>query len=112
MRIYDDHYHRWITGQIINLQSPSLRLRIDYNGIQYLMENQYQSEIIQIRNEKRREILLTRFYPRFRYPFSSSFSLKNNYQLEIYSNDLPDQIYILALALFNDRKTKEVFVQK
>ena len=111
MRIYDDQYHRWMTGQFIGLQSPSLRLRIEYNGIQYLMENPSQSEIIQIRNEKRREILLTRFYPRFRYPFSS-FSSKSKYHLEIYSDDLPDQIYILALALFNSRKTKEFFIQK
>lgn len=107
MRIYDDEFDRWIDGQILEEYSPTgVRLRLEYHGNFYLMENQFKSQIIEIREANNPDALLSRFYPRFRSPLISSTKMK--YYLQIYSNDLPDPFYILAFSAFNARSSKQI----
>jgi hypothetical protein len=68
------------------------RFTIKYGEKYYFMENKIDSLITEIRDAKKPNYILTRFYPLFG---------SSTYNIQIYNDDLPDPIYILALSAFN-----------
>lgn len=57
------------------------------------MENKFNSLITQIYNVNKANYILSRFYENSLNPFFES----SKYNIEIYTDDLPDPIYILAV---------------
>jgi hypothetical protein len=66
------------------------------------MENKLGSLITEIRNQKRPNILLTKFSQTYFNPLFGS----SKYNIEVYGNDLPDPIYILALHALDSTTLK------
>ena len=60
------------------------------------MEQKFRSPFIDIRDESRSNLLLSRFFPKA--------SQSSKYHLQIYTNDLPDPLYILGFSHFNSVK--------
>ncbi len=91
--VFDDQLNRWMKGQIYQSYYPQgFRFTIKYGEKYYFMENNMNSLITQIRDAKRQNYILTRFYPLLG---------SSKYNIQIYTDDLPDPIYILALSAFN-----------
>ncbi len=91
--VLDDQLNKWMKGQIYQSYYPQgFRFIIKYAEKYYFMENNINSLITQIRDAKRPNYILTRFYPLFG---------SSKYNIQIYTDDLPDPIYILALSAFN-----------
>jgi len=91
--VLDDQLNKWMKGQIYQSYYPQgFRFTIKYGEKYYFMENNIKSLITQIRDAKRQNYILTRFYPLLG---------SSKYNIQIYTDDLPDPIYILALSAFN-----------
>jgi hypothetical protein len=94
MNILDDHTNKWMSGQIYQHYRPQgFRFTIQYGGRYYTMENKFLSLITEIRDDKRPNYVLTHFYQTNINPIYGT----SKYNLKIYTDDLPDPVYILAL---------------
>lgn len=97
LRVFDDEFDQWFPGQISQrFRLDDLVFRIEYQNKFYLMEKKFRSPLIDIRDESRSNLLLSRFFPKASQP--------SKYHLQIYTNDLPDPLYILAFSLLNSGK--------
>ncbi len=110
--VLDDQYNRWITGQISQrYYSQGFRFIIKYGRKYYLMENKIGSLITEIRDQKRKNYVLTRFYKIYENPFFGS----SKYNIQVYTDDLPDPIYVLALYALDSiaiTKRKNKFISQ
>lgn len=96
--IFDDQLNRWMYGQIMQRFTPwGFMYSIEYGGQPYVMENKYGSPVVEIRSKQKPDNVLTRFYRRSMNPRARS----SRYNVKIYSNDLPDPFYILALYAYD-----------
>lgn len=96
--VLDDQLNKWINGEIIeNSSSDGFKFTIKYGNKLYIMENKFNSLITQIRDAKKPNYILTNFYRNNLNPFINS----PMYNIRIYTNDLPDPIYILALYVLD-----------
>ena len=97
MRIYDLLYNQWITGRISQVY-PSYRFRytIQYANRRLVLEQRGLTYTIEIRDELQPNYVLARVHTRL-----SSLILSNRYDLQVYTNELPDTVYILALAAYD-----------
>ncbi|CAF3025515.1 unnamed protein product [Rotaria socialis] len=94
MNILDDQLNQWVIGKIYQrYHSGALQFRIDYRGKFYIMENKFGSLITEIRDEKKPDYILTHFYR----ASSNVMYPSSKYKIQVYKNDLPHPIYILAL---------------
>ncbi|CAF1312623.1 unnamed protein product [Adineta steineri] len=92
--VFDDQLNQWMPGQITQRYRPQgFRFTIGYGGHIYTMENKVGSSIIDVKDELRPNYILTRFYQTNLNPLFNSFK----YDIQVYRDDLPDPIYILAL---------------
>ncbi|CAF1358469.1 unnamed protein product [Adineta steineri] len=92
--VFDDQLNQWMPGQITQRYRPQgFRFTIGYGGHIYTMENKVGSSIIDVKDELRPNYILTRFYQTNLNPLFKSFK----YDIQVYRDDLPDPIYILAL---------------
>jgi len=66
------------------------------------MENKINSLTTEIRDAKRPNYILSRFYQTYFNPLFRS----SKYNIQIYTDDLPDSIYILALSALNSNNIK------
>ena len=95
INILDDQLNQWVRGQIYQLnRSDGFRCIIKYGGTSFVMENRFGSLITEIRDQKRPNYILSRFYQTYFDPFFGS----SRYNIQIYTDDLPDPLYILALS--------------
>jgi len=75
------------------------------------MENKIGSLITEIRDQKRKNYILTRFYKIYENPFFGS----SKYNIQVYTDDLPDPIYVLALYALDSiaiTKRKNKFISQ
>ncbi|CAF1350155.1 unnamed protein product [Adineta steineri] len=92
--VFDDQLNQWMPGQITQRYRPQgFRFTIGYGGHIYTMENKVGSSIIDVKDELRPNYILTRFYQTNLNTLFKSFK----YDIQVYRDDLPDPIYILAL---------------
>jgi hypothetical protein len=100
INVLDDQLNRWVKGQIYQLnRSEDFRCIIKYGGTSFIMENKLGSLITEIRDQKRPNYILSRFYETYFDPFFGS----SRYNIQIYTDDLPDPLYILALSALDSR---------
>lgn len=100
INVLDDQLNRWVKGQIYQVnRSEDFRCIIKYGTSSFLMENKFGSLITEIRDQKRQNYVLSRFYQTY---FDPYFGL-SRYNIQIYTDDLPDPIYILALSALDSR---------
>ena len=106
MNIYDDKLNKWIKGQIYQRYRPQgFRFTIEYNGQYYTMENKIGSLLTDIRNTRRPNIILTKLNPIYFNPLIGS----SKYNIQIFTNQLPDPIYIVALYALDSNTIKRRF---
>lgn len=100
MMIYDDQYDQWFQGSIIEqIKSQQIEFQLEYLNKYYRMEIKPLTFIIEIRQLNRTNLLLSRFVPQIKFNQEQIHqSLK--YQIEIYTNRLPDPFYFLAFDHF------------
>lgn len=90
-------YNQWIPGRITQA-FPTYRFRynIQYGNRRLIAEHQVFSLTTSIRDEQQPNYVLARIKKRL-----SSFVWSNKYDLEVYTNELPDLIYLLTLVAYD-----------
>ncbi|CAF3537057.1 unnamed protein product [Rotaria sp. Silwood1] len=102
INILDVKLNKWMSGQIYqSYSSQGFQFRIEYRRKYYIMENKVDSLITEIRDEKRSNYILTRFYQISNDIIFSSSSSSSKYKIQVYTNDLPHPLYMLALYAFD-----------
>jgi hypothetical protein len=101
--VFDDQLNEWMIGRISQRSHPQgLTFTIEYEGRVYTMINRIGSSITDIRDSRRSNLILTRFSQTYLDPIFGS----SKYKIQIYTDDLPDPIYILALYALDSIKPK------
>ena len=97
IEVFDLSYNQWIPGKI-SQTFPGYRFRfiIQYVNRRLIMEHKVFSLTTEFRDEQQPSYVLARFRMRL-----SSVVWSNKYDLQVYTNDLPDLIYLLALAAYD-----------
>jgi len=95
-------FNQWIPGRI-SQTFPAYRFRynIQYANRRLIMEYKAFSLTTEIRDEQQLNYVLARIRQRL-----SSMLWSNKYDLEVYTNELPDIIYVLALAVYDYNNTE------
>ena len=97
IRVFDTVLNQWITGRITQ-SFPGYRFRYDvrYINRRLTMDHQGISLTAEIRDTQQPDYVLARVRQRL-----ESVLWSNRYDLQVYTNDLPDVIYILALSAYD-----------
>lgn len=91
--VFDTKLNQWIDGQIRkHFTFFDDKYTIEWNGKTIIMETKFASLTTEFRYQNQ-EIKLASFSKRL-----ISFVWSNKYDLELFSNELPEAIYIMALA--------------
>lgn len=87
-------FNQWIFGKITQA-FPAYRFRyyIQYGNRRLIAEHKVLSLTTEIRDEQQPNYILARIRKRL-----SSFLWSNKYDLEVYTNELPDLIYLLTIV--------------
>ncbi|CAF0835979.1 unnamed protein product [Adineta ricciae] len=102
--VLDDELNQWMNGYIFQRYRPQgFRLSIEYGGHVYIMENRLGSLITDIRDEQNPNYLLTRFQQTYIDPLTGSMK----YAVKVFTNDLPDPIYMMALYAYDSIASKK-----
>ncbi|CAF2549784.1 unnamed protein product [Rotaria sp. Silwood2] len=97
IQVFDIMFNQWNFGRITQaFPTYTFRYIIQYANQRLIMEHQAFSLTTEIRNEQPPNDVLARIRTKL-----SSFILPNKYDLEIYTNELPDVIYLLALVAYD-----------
>ncbi|CAF1075586.1 unnamed protein product [Rotaria sordida] len=97
IQVFDTIFNQWIPGRITQaFPNYSFRYIIQYANRHLIMEHNIFSLTTEIRNEQPPNYILARMRLRL-----SSIILPNKYDLQVYTNELPDVIYFLALAAYD-----------
>ncbi|CAF4109741.1 unnamed protein product [Rotaria sp. Silwood2] len=102
--IFDSQSNQWIDGQIRkHLTFFGDKYTIEWNGKSMVMETKFLSFTTKFRDENQGNMLAE-----FRMRWTSLFWFKK-YDLEIFSKEVPETIYIMALAAkdHNDSQAKK-----
>lgn len=90
-------YNQWIPGKITQAYPPySHRFTIQYANRRLVMQHLPFTFTSEIRDDLAPFYVLARIRKRL-----SSIILPNRYDLQIYTNELPDIIYFLAVAAYD-----------
>jgi len=90
--ILDSQTNQWINGLVEqNLQFIGTSCNINWNGNSITMENDIASFTSKFRNTNGQLLAQFRLRP-------ASIFVTNKYDMQIFSNQYPDQLYLLALA--------------
>src|SRR5689334_662858 len=101
--VLDNELNQWIRGQISERYYPQgFRFTIRYRRKYYIMENKLDSLITRIRDAQKQNNILTQFSQTYFNPLSGS----SRYRMNIFSDDLPDPVYILSLYAFDSTIVK------
>ncbi|CAF4024394.1 unnamed protein product [Rotaria sp. Silwood1] len=103
--IFDSQSNQWIDGQIRqHFKLFGDKYTIEWNGESIVMETKFASFTTKFRDQNQDNILA-----KFRMRWFSVLG-SNKYDLEIFSRQVPDSIYIFALAAkdYNDALTKKI----
>jgi hypothetical protein len=101
IQVYDLLYNQWIPGKISQAFPGYLfRYIIQYANRRLIMEHRVFSLTTEIRDAQQPDYVLARFRIRL-----TSVVWSNKYDLQVYTNELPDVIYILALAAYDYKST-------
>jgi hypothetical protein len=97
MSIYDKKLSKWIDGTIKRLkQSFTKTYRIEWNQKSLIIKCKFYTKTIKIYNERPEELVAE-----FRHRARWLNKFKYKYDLKIYSDKLPDAIYLLALTIMH-----------
>ncbi len=97
MSIYDKKLSKWIDGTIKRLkQSFTKTYRIEWNQKSLIIKCKFYTKTIKIYNERPEDLVAE---VRHRARWLNKFKYK--YDLKIYSDKLPDAIYLLALTIMH-----------
>ena len=95
VEILDAQSQQWSTGKISqNLQLLNHKSTIEWNGRRLLMEHSIASLTTRFSDENQNGQLLAEYILSL-----SSVVWANKYTLKVYSNDIPDAIYIFGLTV-------------
>lgn len=102
IRVFDPFLNQWIVGRITQVFfTLHPRYRIQYAGRSLILEQRAFSFQSEIRDELMKDYILADIRYRTR-----SLFLNNQYELRILTNDLPDAIYILAVAAYDYNRSR------
>ena len=104
IEVYDMLYNQWIPGKISQAY-PGYRFRylIQYGNRRLIMEHKVLSLTTEFRDEQQLNYILARFRIRL-----TSIVWSNKYDLQVYTNEFPDVIYLLAIAAYDYTNTIRV----
>lgn len=93
--LLDDKTGQWITGSMKGhfTLTKHFKYTIELNGKKILLEKDLLSPHATFRDESQGDLLLARYQREFFSPITAT-----TYGAQIFSNDLPDGLYLLALA--------------
>ena len=90
-------FNQWIAGRISqNFPNYRLRYNIQYANRRLILNKNLFSLIYEIRDEQWPNNVLARIKKRL-----SSIIWSNKYGLDVYTNELPDVIYLLSIFAFD-----------
>ncbi len=97
IQVYDTVFNQWIPGKI-SQTFPIYRFRynIQYGNRRLILEHKAFSLTAEIRDEQQPNYILAQMRTRL-----SSFIWSNKYDLQVYTNELPDIIYLLAIVAYD-----------
>ncbi len=104
IEVYDMLYNQWIPGKI-SQAFPGYRFRylIQYGNRRLIMEHKALSLTTEFRDEQQPNYILAQFRMRL-----ISVVWSNKYDLQVYTNEFPDAIYLLALAAYDSNNALNV----
>jgi hypothetical protein len=104
IQVYDTVLNQWIPGRI-SQAFPTYRFRyyIQYGNRRLIMEHIAFSLTTEIRDERQPNFILARMSKRL-----VSIIWSNKYDLQVYTNELPDTIYLLAIAAYDYNSARNI----
>ncbi len=108
MSIYDKKLNKWIDGTMKAMNATFTKTyRIVWNQKSLIIKRRFYTKTIKIYNERPEE-LVAEFRHRFRWSSKSQFK----YNLKIYSDQLPDAVYLLALTIMHHADPAKISTNK
>ncbi len=104
IQVYDNVFNQWIPGKI-SQAFPTYRFRyhIQYGNRRLIMEHKAFLLTTEIRDEQQPNFILARMRKRL-----VSYIWSNKYDLQVYTNELPDTIYLLAIAAYDYNSARDI----
>jgi hypothetical protein len=100
--ILDSRYNRWINGTIKrNIRIFGSKYTIEWNGEHLSMKTKFGTQSAEFHDEKNKN-RLAEFRKRF-----SSILLPNKYDFTVYSDKIPDAVYLLTIAVHDYQSSKK-----
>ncbi|CAF3398335.1 unnamed protein product [Rotaria sp. Silwood1] len=97
IQVFDTIFNQWIFGRITQaFPNYTFRYNIQYANRRLIMEHRPFSLTTEIRNEQSSNYVLAQMKLSL-----SSIILPNKYDLQVYTNELPDVIYLLAVVAYD-----------
>jgi hypothetical protein len=100
--ILDSRYNRWINGTIKqNMRLVGSKYTIQWNGEHLSMKTKFGTQSAEFHDEKNKN-RLAEFRKRL-----SSILLANKYDFTVYSDKIPDAVYLLTIAVHDYQFSKQ-----